>query len=757
MSSLSELFPAGAGKQVSFTASENISSGDNTIINSNGTATSVSGSFYVSGAPVQTVTGYGTSSISAASDGSRVLFGFRSSDSGIVTAGTLSGLSASFTSPTTYCTNCQASNTTMAYGDGVFVLAYEGSSNYGNSVVIRIDGNGNVITSTPVIFNSNSLVEPTIVFGSTSAGSSEPRFVIFYKRAYYGRAIVGTVTNNVISFGSEYIFDTYSSTESISACFDSNANKFVVAYRGDGGLRVKVGTVSGTAITFGSSTLVTSTVYSRSVGYPCTFDSANNKVVLVYPPSSSGTQLEARVGTVSGTGISFGSATLVPNGTSFAVRKQSAVFDPSKNSSVLMYRDSAQKWYVAFGVVSGTTVNFIDPVLLNDGNAISINVNCAAYVSGSENIVLFWYGAQNTYLGDRAQVAVSAGTNVSADNFLGVADEAISNGSSGNITVKGGVATTFSGLTPQKTYYVQNDGSLAADAGIPYQLSRGSYTEQSLDVSSQTSNVQSMRISADGTKFYVGDYGNNAIYQYDATSAWEAGSATYASKSLSVASQETTGLYGFVFSDSGSKLYVIGALNDVFQYTLSTPYDLSTASYASISFDVGSSGANYPMIDIEMSPDGTKMYLMTNQTYDRIYQFTLSTPYDVSTASYASKSLDVSSEDTQTAGFTLSSDGTKLLTVGYNTTPDSMYRYDLTTAYDLATASFSNQSLAVDSQNTVPVGVGVKTDGTRVYMLGNSGGAGGIRIFQYRTAPASTSVIAGVALSATSVDLDYST
>jgi hypothetical protein len=759
MSSLSELFPAGAGKQVSFTASENISSGDNTIINSNGTATSVSGSFYVSGAPVQTVTGYNTSSISAASDGTRVLFGFRSSDFGYVTAGTLSGLSASFTTPTNYCSNCQPSELTMAYGDGVFVLAYSGASNYGNSAVIRINSNGSVITSAPVIFNSNAITEPTIVFGSTSAGSSEPRFVIFYKRAYYGRAIVGTVTNNVISFGSEYTFEgTYTSTESISACFDSNANKFVVAYRGNGGLTVKVGTVSGTSISFGSSTLVSSDVYSRSVGYPCTFDSANNKVVLVYPLSLSGDyELEARVGTVSGTSISFGSATSVPNGTSFMVRKQSAVFDPSKNSSVLMYRDSAQKWYVAFGVVSGTTVNFIDPVLLNDGNGISNDVNCAAYVSGSENIVLFWYGGATTYVGDRAQVAVSAGTNVSADNFLGVADEAISNGSSGNITVKGGVATTFSGLTPQKTYYVQNDGSLAADAGIPYQLSRGSYTEQSLDVSSQTSNVQSMRTSADGTKFYVGDYGTNRVYQYDATSAWEAGSATYASKSLSVASQETTGLYGFVFSDSGSKLYVIGALNDVFQYTLSTPYDLSTASYASISFDVGSSGANYPMIDIEMSPDGTKMYLMTNQTYDRIYQFTLSTPYDVSTASYASKSLDVSSEDTQTAGFTLSSDGTKLLTVGYNTTPDSMYRYDLTTAYDLATASFSNQSLAVDSQNTVPVGVGVKTDGTRVYMLGNSGGAGGIRIFQYRTAPASTSVIAGVALSATSVDLDYST
>ena len=135
------------------------------------------------------------------------------------------------------------------------------------------------------------------------------------------------------------------------------------------------------------------------------------------------------------------------------------------------------------------------------------------------------------------------------------------------------------------------------------------------------------------------------------------------------------------------------------------------------------------MLDIEMSSDGTKMYLMTNNNYDTIYQYNLSTAYDVTTASYASKSLAIGSQDTATAGFTLSSDGTKILTVG-GTSPDSIYRYDLSTAYDLATASYASQSLSVTSQSTVPVGVAVNTDGTKTYMVSNVGTE---KIYQYTT------------------------
>jgi hypothetical protein len=261
-----------------------------------------------------------------------------------------------------------------------------------------------------------------------------------------------------------------------------------------------------------------------------------------------------------------------------------------------------------------------------------------------------------------------------------------------------------------------------------YLLSTGSYASKEGTVS-QGTNIQNLAVSHDGLHFYAADYGNNLIYQYDATTAFDVSTISYASKALDVSSQETTGIYGCSFSNSGYKLYVIGATNDVFEYTLTTAYDLSTASYASKSFDVATSGTNFLMLDIEMSSDGTKMYLMTNNNYDTIYQYNLSTAYDVTTASYASKSLAIGSQDTATAGFTLSSDGTKILTVG-GTSPDSIYRYDLSTAYDLATASYASQSLSVTSQSTVPVGVAVNTDGTKTYMVSNTGTE---KIYQYTT------------------------
>ena len=52
-------------------------------------------------------------------------------------------------------------------------------------------------------------------------------------------------------------------------------------------------------------------------------------------------------------------------------------------------------------------------------------------------------------------------TNLTASNFLGISDAAISSAASGNITIKGGIAATgLSSLTPASDYYVQDDGTI---------------------------------------------------------------------------------------------------------------------------------------------------------------------------------------------------------------------------------------------------------------------------------------------------------
>jgi len=154
--------------------------------------------------------------------------------------------------------------------------------------------------------------------------------------------------------------------------------------------------------------------------------------------------------------------------------------------------------------------------------------------------------------------------------------------------------------------------------------------------------------------------------------SWDVSTATYANKSKNVNSQE-----GYprsvTFNSDGNKMYIVGYNTDtVYQYALSTSWDVSTATYASKSKDV-SSQDSYPY-DVTFNSDGNKMYIMGYGT-GTVYQYALSTPWDVSTATYANKSKDVSNEDTYPLSVTFNLNGNKMYIMGYGT--DTVYQYTL--------------------------------------------------------------------------------
>src|SRR5687768_3379997 len=89
-------------------------------------------------------------------------------------------------------------------------------------------------------------------------------------------------------------------------------------------------------------------------------------------------------------------------------------------------------------------------------------------------------------------------------------------------------------------------------------------------------------------------------------------------------------------------------------------WDISEAAYASKSFSVGAQ--EVAPQDLAFKPDGTKMYVGGGN--DIVYQYTLSTPWDVSTASYDSKSLSVAAQESSLSAFDFSADGTKMYALG---------------------------------------------------------------------------------------------
>jgi len=96
--------------------------------------------------------------------------------------------------------------------------------------------------------------------------------------------------------------------------------------------------------------------------------------------------------------------------------------------------------------------------------------------------------------------------------------------------------------------------------------------------------------------------------------------------------------WGMTFSDDGTKLYVNNEDGTIFQYTLSTPRVVSTASYASKSLDYSDQTLDIDSTSIR--DNGTKLYLLSYDDFT-IYQYTLATPRDISTAAYDDKSYEI--------------------------------------------------------------------------------------------------------------------
>lgn len=252
---------------------------------------------------------------------------------------------------------------------------------------------------------------------------------------------------------------------------------------------------------------------------------------------------------------------------------------------------------------------------------------------------------------------------------------------------------------------------LGVTAGSAYSLNGARYESKSFSILSQETAVEGVEFKTDGTKMYVIGQTSDAVFEYDLSTAWDVSTASYNSVSFSVSSQETLPR-SVRFKSDGTRMFVVGPSSDaVYQYDLSTAWDVSSASYNSVSFSVSSQeGTPNGMC---FSADGTYMYI-TGQSGDDINQYSLTTAWDISTASFDSKTLDVSSEETAPEEVAISSDGTQIFILGV--TSDAVHQYTLSTPYDVSTGTFTRTFTGLQATN--PAGLAFKPDGTKFYVVG---------------------------------------
>ena len=200
-------------------------------------------------------------------------------------------------------------------------------------------------------------------------------------------------------------------------------------------------------------------------------------------------------------------------------------------------------------------------------------------------------------------------------------------------------------------------------------------------------------------------------------------------------SSDTTGIRGINFNPDGTRMYITNREDDlsayIIEYSLTTPFDISTAT---ISFTGGrpkgtaltcaAEGVgqmNYPH-SIEFNPDGTRMFITTNEGIGSfsfgVWQFKLTTPYD-STSLVCEKIYEIAigSED-QLRTLAFKPDGTRMFIGGMRN--HKLRQYDLANPFDLRSGvTPGGISDSLESADNNMRNIQFNPDGTQLFFAGN--------------------------------------
>mgnify|MGYP003624530276 FL=1 len=375
---------------------------------------------------------------------------------GTAIVGTVSGTSISFGTAVVFETaEVQDVAITFDSNSNKIVIAYadEGNSSHGTAIVGTVSGTA-ISFGTAVVFEAANTDSISATFDSNSN-----KVVIAYKdlgNSNYGTVVVGTVSSTSISFGTAVVFESADS-RNIKNVFDPNSNKVVISYRDVGnssyGTAI-IGTVSGTGISFGTAVVFNSNS-TGGMNKPV-IDSTNNKVIISYTNGGNSNRGEAKVGTVSGTGISFGTAVVFSSGT--AAFYTGGAYHAGIQKVVLAYRDNTSSTLTGkynVGTVSGTDISFSGEVIFNAGRSDNISL---VYDPDSTNLVNSFEDNANSSYG--TSIVFTPSTLVTNRGQ-------VASGSSASVDIIGTVSTNQDGLTPGQSYFVQTDGTLGLTAGSP--------------------------------------------------------------------------------------------------------------------------------------------------------------------------------------------------------------------------------------------------------------------------------------------------
>ncbi len=480
MTNLSDLFPAGAGKQVSFVASGNVtSSGKPVILNSDGTVTEVSGSSLLNGT-VSDFTSATAAHNAVAYDttNNQGLVVYRDTSASeikgrIITIDSSNNITYG-TETTVYNSASGNTNQTTAVYDSVhqrYVIMFRDNNNYGQAVTLSPSGTGASATfsvGSGTFFPISASNDIRVTFIDSCFDPDTGQVIVAFSDASNSNHFymsVGEVRTSPedIQWGTAVAVDTAGACSSFSLTYDTTANRVLALWELDGTSgKAVVGTVtSGTIGSFGTVVNYTSDPYRPGAAY----NVDNNCIGILFRNDAVSSYLYAVGAKVDGSdnSVVFGTAVALYSEYSASYPQGTTYSTAMDKFTAATYLAAGYK-YLNFSVSSAAT-----PVVTLD-TAVTFpstsDGQYANYYDPDEDAVVFTWRRGGGPWG--AQAITPGSTNLTSTNFIGISDAAISSAASGNITIKGGIAATgLSSLTPASDYYVQTDGTFGTSAGDP--------------------------------------------------------------------------------------------------------------------------------------------------------------------------------------------------------------------------------------------------------------------------------------------------
>jgi hypothetical protein len=246
----------------------------------------------------------------------------------------------------------------------------------------------------------------------------------------------------------------------------------------------------------------------------------------------------------------------------------------------------------------------------------------------------------------------------------------------------------------------------------PTNIIAGSYLNQSS--SSVGNQMEGFYVRSDGVKFYSANiFGSNQIKEYIMTNPWDITTLTF-QRELDV-SADFSYCTGIEFSPDGNKMFISGGLGGSYKvvaYLLSTNWDTSSSAKWKEISTLNPGG-------IRFKPDGYTFYFLDASNPDVISQYNLTSDWDITTKgpSVATFNITTPTGDNGILGFSLFDDGKKMFATGSNNS--SIFEFNLSTAWDISTAKYA-LSFYVGDKIATPVDVFIRPNKEQFIVAGGT-------------------------------------